>query len=66
MASARHLAARISALANLVLSELLSPRELQGGAIMLIGISVPIIGWARLRAVRAALGGVEAEWSGGS
>ncbi len=78
MASARYLEARLSALAilaappltlvlvYLVLSELPSTRELQGGAIMLIGITIPIIAWARPRAARGPRGAIEGEGSSGS
>jgi drug/metabolite transporter (DMT)-like permease len=62
MTSAQYVEARISTLATLatppltlalgyvVLSDLPSAREIQGGIVMLIGISIPILGLARSRA----------------
>ncbi len=61
MTSAKYVEARISTLATLaappltlalgyaVLSDLPSAREIQGSMVMLIGISIPILGWARSR-----------------
>jgi len=61
MTSARYVEARISTLSTLaappltlalgyvVLSDLPSAREIQGGIVMLIGISIPILGWAQSR-----------------
>jgi drug/metabolite transporter (DMT)-like permease len=59
MMSARHVEARVTALATLgapvitlalayvILSDSPTDREIQGGLIMLIGIAIPIFGWTR-------------------
>lgn len=59
MMSARHVEARITStaplaappltllLGYLILSDLPSSREIAGGVIMLVGISIPILGWTR-------------------
>ncbi len=61
MTSAKYVEARISTLATLaappltlalgvaILSDLPSAREIQGGTIMLFGIAIPMLGWARPR-----------------
>jgi drug/metabolite transporter (DMT)-like permease len=61
MMSAKYVEARITTLATLVapvltlglgyvvLSDLPTAREIQGGAIMLIGISIPILGLTRTK-----------------
>jgi drug/metabolite transporter (DMT)-like permease len=66
MTSAKYIEARITTLATLaappltlalayvVLSDLPSAREIQGGIVMLIGISIPILGLARAAASRAS------------
>lgn len=66
MTSARYIEARITTLATLaappltlvvayvILSDLPSAREIQGGIVMLIGISIPMLGFARSRRQRPA------------
>jgi drug/metabolite transporter (DMT)-like permease len=60
MMSARFVEARVTALASLgapvitlalayaILSDSPTDRELQGGLVMLVGIAIPILGWARI------------------